>query len=262
MHNDWEYSGLQALGSGQKSEILDHLFNGLYEWTKSVTKTYHEFPAGYTEWTLTGHMNIVSYLCGFLPYSDYSVKILTKQHKGLTKNSVRPDLHIHSKDWESSCFFELKGDFISLTSRANIPNHILAKITDAYNQLKKVAKGDEEWAQYMCAALGFTVGINWLVNGKDRWQKHWSDPKNYEKEWDKLLRKKFGSAVYDISDRLSSFGRIYYCGYRMPHSLAKRLYQAHQKYLQKRTAIDRRSLTVGMLWVCAMESWKTLSTDQ
>lgn len=261
MNNDWEYTGLKALGSGQKSEILDCLFNELHEWTKSVTKTYLEFPAGYTEWTLTGHMNIVSYRGGFLPYSDYAVKVFTKQRKGVTKSSVRPDLHIHSKDWGKSCCFELKRNFISLTTRANIPNRILAKITDAHIQLKKIARGDEEWAQYGCSTLGFTVWMDWLVNGKDRWKKDWSNPKKYEEDWDKLLRKKIESAIYEISDRLSSFGRIYYCGYRIPYSLAKKLYQIDLKYLKQRNTRDNRSIAVGMLWICAMESWKTLSMD-
>jgi hypothetical protein len=258
MYNGWLYSGLKALGSGQKAEFLDSLFNQLYGWTKNVTETYNEFPAGYTEWTLTGHMNIVSYRGGFLPYSDYPVKITSKQGKEVIKSTARPDLHIHSKDWKESCCFELKKDFVSLTTKADLPKHVLPKINEAHGQLKELAGSGEEWAQYGCSTLGLTVWMNWLVGSKDRWEKIWSDSKKYQEDWE-MLFSKFESSISENSEKLSSCGRIYYCGYRMSHSLAEKIYQISKKELKQGNPTDKSSLAIGMLWIFTMEPWKTLS---
>lgn len=257
MGDVWEYTGLKALGSGQKIEFLGRLFDELHKWTRSMTETYHEFPVGYTEWTLAGHLNIVAVHCGFMPYSEYGLRLLTPKRK-TPKGRARPDLHIHSKDWKDSCLFELKRDFISLVSRSDMRNRILARMKNAYLELQKIARGSDEWAQYGCSALAFTVWIDWLVNGKDRWQKRWSHAQSYEDDWDKLRRERYENAVCEAGNELSSFGRVYYCGYHVPYTLAKKHYQTAVKEAEKEGR-DHGTLPMGMLWVLTIKRWKDIT---
>lgn len=126
----------------------------------------------------------------------------------------------------------------------------------AYPELQKIAKGTDESAQYGCSALAFTVEMNWLVDGKDRWQNRWSDPQKYEGYWDSLCNK-FEIGVSEASDELTNLGRLYYYGYCMPHSLVKIHYKTARKEAEKEER-DSDTLTIGMLWVLAIKPWKDI----
>ncbi|MFC1865136.1 hypothetical protein ACFLYB_00270 [Chloroflexota bacterium] len=254
MENDWGYTGLKALGKGRKAPFLNLLADQLYEWTKDITETYDEFPVGYTEWTLTGHLNIVASRCNYMPYSDYIVK-LDKRRKSAPARSARPDLHIHNKDWEDSWMFELKRDSISLTSSRNMRELIYKKMERAYNQLSIIAKkgSKSEWAQHTCSALACTVWID-THKGKNRWENKWSNRQKYEEDWEELWDKKWEDSLVQIESKLTTFGRIYYCGYRLPHSLVERHYNAAVK--EARGSNFRPGpLAVAVLWVFTYKPW-------
>jgi hypothetical protein len=51
----------------------------------------------------------------------------------------------------------------------------------------------------------------------------------------------------------------YDCGYRLPHSLAERYYEAELKRMQKEGEVGRPGpLAVGALWVFAHEWWSDI----
>jgi len=268
MCNAWKYYGLKPLRSGRpgrQAKFLNHLLSQLYKWTRAVVKTYQEFPVGYTEWTLTAHMNIVANLCGWLPYSEYTVK-LVKGRRSSPAGTARPDLYVYGKDGQHEhCWnFELKRGFITLgASRQDLEHRVAEKMRANYLQLRKLAKGKYDWSDYGCCALGFTIWMDAIVRAgkrkelEDRWQKKWHDCQEYDNDcltlWQELK-----TALRNKSDELDKFGRVYYSGYIMQHSLARTFYEDGQKNVREGEWEEAR-IPVGMLWVLAYKSLEDIA---
>lgn len=258
MGDGWNYTGLKALNSGQKVRFLIRLSKELFRWTRSVTEDYNEFPVGYTEWTLAGHMNIVAARCDCIPYTDYVIKLL-KGKRRIPKGIARPDLDVHNKDWKDSWMFELKKEFVSLTTRKDLGSRILARMKEAHDQLHSIVRGSaEKLSDNICSTVAFTVWVDALVKGKDdeakdHWQKRWVTAKGYYDDW-KELWKTFQIALKAVNRQSSSFGRFYYSGYRMPYSLVQEHYQKGVQEVNKGLQREVR-IPVAMLWVFAHERW-------
>jgi len=258
MRDAWKYTGLKALGRGQKVGFLCCLSDELYQWAKEVVEKYDEFPVGYTEWTLTGHMNIVASRCDFISYSDYVLR-LVKGKRSIPGGIVRPDLDVHNKAWEDSWMFEVKKEFISLITAADLGSLILKKMEQNYDKLQRIAKGSAKpLSDNRCSAVALTVWIDALIRKKnnkveDQWQKKWGTAKEYYDDWDKLW-KKFQTAVDGVNNQRYSFGRIYYSGYRMPYSLVKKQYGWEARQVSEGLQPEVR-LAVAMLWVFAHKRW-------
>lgn len=264
MEDAWNYTGLKALGRGQRVGFLCCLSDELYQWTKEVTEKYDEFPVGYTEWTLTGHMNIVANRCDFIPYSDYVLK-LVKGKRSIPGGIVRPDLDVHNKSWEDSWIFEVKKEFISLITTTDLGSLILAKMKQNYDKLQRIVKGSPEaLSDNICSTVALTVWIDALVRKKnnkveDRWEKKWGTAKDYYDDW-KELWKTFRIAVNSVNNQRSSFGRTYYNGYRVPYSLVKKQYRRGARQVSKGLQSEVR-IPVAMLWVFAHKPWAQTATS-
>ncbi len=53
-------------GPGAKAEFLDDVFRELQCRTAEVVEKFSEFPAGYTEWTMTGHLALAASRAGYV----------------------------------------------------------------------------------------------------------------------------------------------------------------------------------------------------
>lgn len=263
MADSWIYSELKPLREGRPHQFLQELFNQIFLWSKNVVKTHKEFPAGYTEWTMAGHFAVAA---SQLPlrcfsYQDYSIK-LTNPHKRKGKIHVmRPDLHLRQKDWENACMFEFKRMFIPLnpSKRRDFAKSTFELMKDAHSQLVRMTRGD--WANLLCSTVGMTTWLDYMVNGKDRWAVKWQNENGYVNAWDALLYDKIVPALKSRSDTLEEFGRLYYCGYRMPHSLVVAQHNSQEKEWAKETNKDSRKLRtfpIGMVWVLAVKEFPKL----
>jgi hypothetical protein len=256
--NDWHYTGLKPLKGGRSVLFLCCLSDKLFEWTKEVMKKYNEFPVGYTEWTLMAHMNIVADRCDYMPYTDYSVR-LVKGKRSIPEGIVRPDLEVHNKSWQDSWMFEAKKQFISLITRTDVGNLILTRMKQNCHKLERIRNASKEMlSNNTCSTVAFTVWVDARVGNKnnkvvDRWKKRWDTPKGYDDDWEDLW-KRFQTGVSAVNKQHSSFGRVYYSGYRMRYSLVKEQYRRELQQVDKGFQTEIR-IPVAMLWVFAHKRW-------
>ncbi|MFC1972128.1 hypothetical protein ACFLVE_01815 [Chloroflexota bacterium] len=111
-HPEW-------FGPGSKPDFLNKVFRELWQWTAEAVEKFEEFPVGYTEWTLTGHLALAAYRAGFYPLQEYMVPGLG-----------RPDLYIRREHWEDECIIEVKRDGIALERRQPINEKIAKRLNE------------------------------------------------------------------------------------------------------------------------------------
>jgi len=260
MADSWTYSKLTPLRAGRPHQFLTELFIQLFLWSKKVTRKHEEFPVGFTEWALAGHFAVAASQppLNCFSYQDYCVK-LTDAHKREKKTQVmRPDLHLRREGWHNVCIFEFKRMFIPLkpSARRDFAKSIPRLIKNAHDQLVRVSSG--EWANLICSAIGMTIWLDYMVKGRDRWIDKWEREKVYVEAWNNLLFQKIVPALKVNADDLEKSGHIYYCGYRMPHTLVKTHHDWQEKEWSIRKDKDNqqvRTLPIGMVWILAVQEF-------
>jgi len=162
--------------------------------------------------------------------TTYTVK-LVKGRRHIQSGTARPDLYVRSAEWEHAWNFEFKRVFITLGAQnQNLERRITKNMKESYDELRQLAKGNGYWGDYGCCALGLTIWMDAIVRAgkgkriKDRWEKRWNDFQEYENDCLKLWQE-FETALHNKDDELTKFGKVYYSGYAMSHSLARTFYK-------------------------------------
>jgi len=240
--SNWDYSGLDSLESRtpKPPQFLSDLCCELFKWTRTVTKRYGQFPEGYTEWTLAGHLAIAADRCEYLPLQEAMGLSSESKDKSVDERSRRPDLYLASADERDrpSVFFECKKDWAWLPPNGH-KIKVMGKIEEANNQLQKIASiaDRDEWpAGYLCCALGLIILMDWKSDN-DVWQK-----RGYDKAW-RDLKGKFEETLCKSRVKLREYGRVYHCCYRMPHALVA---GTQHEYAEKN---GKNEIPIGMFWV-------------
>jgi hypothetical protein len=106
MHYYPLHYSLHRFDRSLRKMFIEDIFRELRNWTSEIVEKF-EFPAGYPEWTMAGHLALAAYKAGF-PYilQDYIVPKEELCHSKQQSRRTRPDLYIQNRDLE--CLIELK----------------------------------------------------------------------------------------------------------------------------------------------------------
>jgi hypothetical protein len=217
-------------GQGSKPDFLNDIFRELWQWTAEIVDKFEEFPAGYTEWTLTGHLALAAYRSDFYALQDYTVP-----------GFGRPDLYIRREHWKDECIIEVKSDGIALERDRQVTKKIEKKLSESWEQASRRPK---EESRYRCGLLGLTV---WAHTRK--WENMCSTPRLYGHVRNELWKKFLDGVVNARWD----FNRLtcqpsFCCGYFLRYDQTSKPRREAKKYGKEASKLRGFPFAVGQLW--------------
>jgi hypothetical protein len=197
-----------------------------------------EFPVGYGERALAGHLGLAAYRAGFPYILQEYVYRYESDHTKHPSEVRRPDLYIQNEKFD--CLIELKSVGIALEDYNHLDKEISHKLKEAWEQVQEYPL---EEGRYRCALLGLTV---WAHIGK--WQNLCVDSQSYVRTrfgpWSKFKRDaklaqwKWGKDILRPS---------FCCGYFIPYNQACVGEQDALSY-PANNGQNGTPFPVGMLW--------------
>jgi hypothetical protein len=218
--------------------FIEDIFRELRNWTSEIVEKF-EFPAGYPEWTMAGHLALAAHKAGF-PYilQDYIVPKEELCHSKQQSRRTRPDLYIQNRGLE--CLIELKRCNIDLEGSKLSDHEISNKLKKAW---KQVNEHSEKEVSYLCTLVGV------IVDAYTReWKQLYETPDSYDPRRDTLWDKfKEGAQGAQWEWKKETLRPNFCCGYFLSHEQATSAWKAALKYGNNN---EGRGVPfpVGMLW--------------
>lgn len=204
------------LDNRSRQDLISRIFSKMKQNFRDFIEHTDEVPFGYAERSIVGQIAIAAHDTDCYTLQDYDVSIRGKLPKD-KKRRYRPDLWVMTKDGKQDYVFEVKGDYIPVsTSQDRLGNRVSRILSEAKTQLSR-----HGWSEgkYQCALVALRINC-----APSKWSSYGNNSNSFDS-----ISKKLGKITGSIDWGNYETKPNFFFQYMIPYDTAKRLCKKNEK---------------------------------